>query len=301
MNVKRPASLTKGDKIGIVAPARKMNKKELEPALSIIQQFGFEPYYEPKLFDADRQFAGTDETRTACFQELLDNPEIKAIVSARGGYGSVRIIDKIDFNSFTKNPKWIIGYSDVTVFHNHINRNCDVQTLHASMPINFEKNSDLALSGLFNVLQGNSPSYTIQDHPLNRNGSASALLTGGNLSVLYSLLGSKSFPKTKGKILFIEDLDEYLYHIDRMMVGLARAGVFEGLAGMIIGGMTDMNDNEVPFGKSAEEIVLETVMPYNFPVCFGFPAGHIDDNRPLIMGSEVEMHVGDDVTLKFLH
>jgi muramoyltetrapeptide carboxypeptidase len=300
VNVIRPSNLNKGDKIGIVAPARKISLTEIQKALAIIEQNGFQVYYESELFEADNQFAGNDQTRADYFQRLLDNDEIRAIIAARGGYGSVRIIDKLDFSKFVENPKWIVGYSDITVFFNHINRNFGIQTLHASMLLNFEQNTQMALSGMFEILEGKNPDYKIAPHPLNKNGSAKALLAGGNLSVLYSLLGSVSFPETKGKILFLEDLDEYLYHIDRMMMGLKRAGVFNDLKGLVVGGMTEMNDNTIPFGKTAEEIILEHVSEYDFPVCFGFPAGHINDNRPLIMGATVEMQVSSNqANLKF--
>lgn len=297
--MKRPPSLKNGDKIGIVAPARKVSFEELQPAISMINDFGFKVVYDDNLFDVDRQFAGDDEIRRGIFQRMLDDSEVKAIMSARGGYGSVRLVDGLNFEKFSQQPKWIIGYSDITVFHNHINRNLNVQTLHATMLLNFLENSKEALDGLFEVLEGKNPEYIIPVHPLNKSGDGRGIICGGNLSVLYSLMGSKSFPKTKGKILFLEDLDEYLYHIDRMMMGLKRAGVLDGLTGLIVGGMTDMNDNEIPFGRTAEEIVSEAVSEYDYPVCFGFPAGHINDNRPLIMGAEIEMEVGDIVSIKF--
>jgi len=230
----------------------------------------------------------------------LDDTEIKAIFCARGGYGSVRIIDLLNFESFKKHPKWFVGYSDVTVFHSHINKNLDVQTLHASMPINFPENTALALNGLFEVLKGESPVYITEINPMNKKGITEGILTGGNLSVLYSLMGSGSFPDMENKILFIEDLDEYLYHIDRMMMGLKRAGMLDKLNGLIIGGMTDMNDNEVPFGKTAYETIKEAVAAYDYPVCFGFPAGHFNNNRPLIMGAKVKLDVNDHPKTTFL-
>lgn len=291
--MKRPQSLKKGDTIGIVAPARKVTFRELGRAVSLIKNVGFQVDYPDELFAASNQYAGDDEQRSAYFQRLLDDDRVKAIFAARGGYGSVRIIDKLDFSRFEKNPKWIVGYSDITVFHNHINRNFGIRTLHATMPVNFAGNTDEAINGLFEVLKGGSPDYSLPDHPLNRQGSGVGILTGGNLSVLYSLCGSSSFPETAGKILFLEDLDEYLYHVDRMMTALKRAGVLKKLSGLIVGGMTEMNDNEIPFGKTAEEIIREAVEEYDYPVCFGFPAGHIADNRPLIMGAEVEMEVTD--------
>jgi len=298
--VKRPPALKKGDRIGIAAPARKITFGEIEKALTIFEDHGYHVIYDEELFAVQDQYAGDDDLRAAYFQQMLDDDRVKAIFPARGGYGSVRIIDKLDFARFCRNPKWIIGYSDITVFHSHINRNFGIQTLHATMPVNFAGNKPQAIEGMFDVLEGGFPDYSIDSHPLNRQGSARGVLAGGNLSVLYSLLGSRSFPETKGKILFLEDLEEYLYHIDRMMVALKRANILKDLAGLIIGGMTKMNDNEISFGKTAEEIIREAVDEYSYPVCFGFPAGHIVDNRPLIMGAETEMEVGKKVKVGFV-
>lgn len=297
--MKRPPFLKPGDKIGIFAPARKINPNELDFAIKAIENHGYQAVFSKKLFASDNQFAGTDKERTAILQELLDNDEIKAVISARGGYGSVRIIDNIDFSNFIKNPKWIIGYSDITVFHSHINKNFGIETLHAPMPLGLEKITHGSVEGIFEVLRGNNPTYEFDIHPLNKAGIAKGILTGGNLSVLYSLLGSKSFPDTNGKILFIEDLDEYLYHIDRMMMALKRAGVLKGLAGLVVGGMTDMRDNEIPFGKTANEIIREAVDEYMYPVCFGFPAGHQPVNMPLIMGATLELAQNAAVLLNF--
>lgn len=297
--MKRPASLKSGDKIGIVAPARKVSMDDIQQAIIMIEEAGFKAVYDDSLFDQDRQFAGDDHSRIASFQRMLDDDEVKAIISARGGYGSIRVIDGLNFERFEKTPKWIIGYSDITVFHSHIVRNELVQTLHATMLLNFLENSNEALLGMFEVLEGKNPEYTLAAHQLNREGNTRGVLCGGNLSVLYSMMGSKSFPETDGKILFLEDLDEYLYHIDRMMMALKRAGILENLSGLIVGGMTDMNDNTIPFGRTAEEIISEAVAEYKYPVCYGFPAGHIDDNRPLIMGAEIVMEVGENVILKF--
>ncbi len=298
--MKRPPALKKGDGIGIAAPARKISFDEIAKAISIFEDRGYQVVYDDALFAVENQYAGDDQLRAAYFQKLLDDKKVKAIFPARGGYGSVRIIDRLDFSGFRRNPKWIVGYSDITVFHNHINRNFGIQTLHATMPVNFAGNTKEALDRMFEVLEGESPRYEINSHELNRPGGAKGILTGGNLSVLYSLCGSKSFPETGGRILFLEDLDEYLYHIDRMMVALKRAGILKNLAGLIVGGMTKMNDNEIPFGKTAEEIIREATDEYDYPVCFGFPAGHIFDNRPLIMGAEVEMLVGEKVEIGFM-
>lgn len=297
--MKRPHTLKRGDKIGLVAPARKMTENELSYAISIINDQGFEVKYTDALFSVDNQFAGDDETRAAYFQKMLDDDEVKAVLSVRGGYGSVRIIDRIDFSCFKTNPKWMVGFSDITVFHSHINQNFGIETLHASMPLSFIENTAEALSGMFDILKGGSPKYLINSNPLNRQGECEGLLCGGNLSVLYSLMGSKSFPDVNGKVLFIEDLDEYLYHIDRMMTALKRAGIFKNISGLIVGGMTDMNDNEVPFGKTAEEIIRDVVDEYDFPVCFDFHAGHISNNLPLIMGAKVQLDISEKVSLIF--
>ncbi len=284
--MQRPPLLKKGDRVGLAAPARKTGPGELRTAIGMIEARGFEVFFDDGLFAAENQYAGSDIHRTAYLQRLLDDPKEQAVFFARGGYGSVRIIDRLDFNRFRQNPKWIVGYSDATVFHSHINKICGVQTLHASMPVNFAGNSPQALDSLFDTLTGRLPGYTFNSHPLNKTGSAEGVFTGGNLSVLYSLLGSISFPETDGKILFLEDLDEYLYHIDRMMQGLKRAGKLDRLAALVVGGMTKMNDNTVPFGKTAEEIIRETVEDFGYPVVFGFPAGHIPDNRALVMGAK---------------
>ncbi len=284
-----PPILKKGDRIGIVAPARKIAERDLLVSFDIIRQNGYEVVFTDNLFAEENQFAGSDDLRANELQIMLDDDSVKAIMFARGGYGGVRIIDKIDFSKFVENPKWLIGYSDITVFHSHISRNFSIQTLHATMPINFNENDETALESLFNVLQGSLINVEFESNSLNRIGNTEGLLTGGNLSVLYSLLGSCSFPETDGKILFLEDLDEYLYHIDRMMLGLKRAGKLENLSGLLIGGMTKMNDNDIPFGKTAEEIIREAVDEYNYPVYFGFPAGHIENNIALVMGRKVSI------------
>ncbi len=288
-----PPFLQKGDAIGLVAPARKIEEKELLPAIEIIKERGYQVVMSRHLFASENQFAGSDILRAADFQELLDDPEIKAVFAVRGGYGSVRIIDRIDFQRFLKNPKWLAGYSDFTVFLNHL-LNLNVQSLHATMPLNFPENSRQALQTLFDALEGRKWQYHWSSQQQNRLGKATGILAGGNLSVLYSLIGSPSFPDLTGKILFVEDLDEYLYHIDRMMMGLKRAGVLKNLAGLVVGGMTQMHDNTIPFGKTAEEIIRDSVKSYDFPVAFGFPAGHFADNRTLIMGAEVVLNVTEN-------
>lgn len=297
----RPPSLLAGDRIGIVAPARKVNRKEMAPAIEMLRQWGYEVIEAKHLYGDNHQFSGTDKERAADFQAMLDDDSIRAIFCARGGYGSVRIIDILDFTCFAEKPKWIVGYSDITVFHSHINKHFGIQTLHAAMPINFPSGLKMneSLKSLKNILEGGLPDYHFPSHPFNRKGKAKGVLCGGNLSILYSLTGTASDIDTEGKILFIEDLDEYLYHIDRMMMNLKRSGRLEGIAGLVVGGMNDMNDNAVPFGKTAYEIIAEMVDVYNFPVIFDFKSGHNSENLGLIIGGHVEMETNDKSLLRF--
>ena len=298
-----PPYLKPGDKIGIVSTARKISREELQPAVDCFEKEGLKIVFGKNLFKELDQFSGTDEERAEDFQLMMDNPEIKAILCARGGYGTVRIIDKLNFNTFRKNPKWVCGFSDVTVLHSHIWQNFGIETIHSIMPVQLKKlggESDAAKT-LVNALKGSltpNPSprergtYEFPPHALNKEGNAEAVLVGGNLSILYSLLGSVSDIDTAGKILFIEDIDEYLYHIDRMMMAMKRAGKLDKLKGLIVGGMSDMKDNTIPFGKTAEEIIADAVKEYDFPVCFHFPAGHIDANCAIYIGKSAKLEVG---------
>ena len=285
-----PPKLKIGDTIGIVSTARKISLAELKPALNIIESWGLQIKLGANLFEEDNQFSGTILQRTSDLQTMIDDDSIKAILCARGGYGTVQIIDQIDFSKLIKNPKWILGYSDVTVLHSHLNT-LGVATMHAAMPINFLTNTKQALESLKSTLFGNTKILEFDTHPLNKLGISEGEVVGGNLSILYSLLGSNSDINTDGKILFIEDLDEYLYHIDRMMMNLKRNGKFEKLRAMIVGGMNDMNDNEIPFGKSAEQIIVEHTKEFDFPFCFGFPAGHLDDNRAILLGTKSKVEI----------
>jgi len=290
-----PPPLKKGDKIALAAPARKVSQQELAFGISVLKQKGFEVVFDENLFLAYNQFAGDDEHRTRTLQQLLDDPTIKAILFSRGGYGSVRIIDRLDFSKFVQHPKWLVGYSDITVFHGHVNSLYGIETIHGPMPLGFDVNTTESLKSLFSALSGKPDQITWPMQSISRKGKAKAKLVGGNLSVLYSLLGSRSFPEMDGVILFLEDLDEYLYHIDRMMMGLKRAGKLGKLAGLVIGGMNGMNDNTIPFGKTAEEIIAEAVEEFDFPVAYGCPVGHKPDNHALVMGREAKLVVGPDV------
>lgn len=300
----RPPYIVPGDKIALAAPARKVTREELAPAIRLFQSWGLDVELPPHLFDADNQFAGDDETRARLMQQLLDDSDVKAIVCARGGYGTVRIIDRLDFTQFQAKPKWIVGYSDVTVLHSHIHQNCHIETLHGVMPINVPEDAWQkaypATETLRKALFGEPLAHSCPAHSLNRGGEAKGVLVGGNLSMLYSLCGSKSGIDTRGKILFIEDLDEYLYHIDRMMMNLKRNGMLSGLAGLVVGQMSDMHDNTIPFGREAEEIVFDCIKEYDYPVCFNFPSGHNgSNNHALILGRQVCLTVGTSTSLNW--
>ena len=293
-----PHALQKGDTIGITSTARKINREELSFAIQYLEKQGFKIKLGSCIGLEDHQFAGTDKKRTASINELIEDNSVNAILCARGGYGSVRIVDHINWEALQHSPKWICGYSDVTVLHARLNQ-LGIASLHSTMPINFKTNSEEALSSFVNALLGQPVSLNADGHELNKQGSASGQLVGGNLSILYSLLGSRDQMDTNGKILFIEDLDEYLYHIDRMMQALKRAGMLDNLAGLVIGGMSDMNDNAIPFGSSAEQSIYNAVKDYKYPVAFNFPVGHLDDNRTLMVGTEYILEVKERAYLRY--
>ena len=295
---KHPKKLRKGDTIAIVSTARKVSSKELAPAVLFVKKMGLEVHLGKTIEAKDNQYAGDDSLRAQDFQEVLDNPNIKAIWCARGGYGTIRMVDLLNFTQFIQQPKWIIGYSDVTVLHSHINR-LKIPTIHGQMCLEIEKKSKASRDTLQQALFANNPdiSYSLDASLPCRFGRATGTLVGGNLSVLYSILDSPSQIDWKGKVLFIEDLDEMLYHIDRMMQNLKRSGRLKNLAGLIVGGMSEMRDNTIGFGKTAPEIIFEAVQGYQYPVSFNFPAGHIKDNRALVFGKVVTL----EVTQKQLH
>lgn len=294
--MKHPELLKEGDCVALVATARKVNHEEVAPAIELLKRWRLNVKVSENLFKQDNQFAGNDDHRRTMLQEALDDDSIKAIWCARGGYGTVRIIDDLNFEHFKQHPKWLIGYSDITVLHSHINQNYGIATMHATMPLNvteeiINKNAD-SIASLKQGLMHGKLEYNFTPHSMNRKGIAEGEIIGGNLSILYSLCGSASDINTDGKILMIEDLDEYLYHIDRMMQNLKRTGKLKNLKGLIVGAMTDMHDNTIPFGKTAEEIVWDAVKEYNYPVCFNAKFGHIgEENLALPMGIESKMEI----------
>jgi len=290
---KRPPYLHVGDKVCITSPSGRILPEKVFMAEKVMKDAGFEVEIMPHALNEFHQFSGTDDERFEDLQKALDDPECKAILMSRGGYGLHRIIDRLDFHFFETYPKWIIGFSDVTLLHAHLHR-LGWQSLHSPMASAFSaENSSLALK-VMNFLQGNLQNYQLYPHVLNRLGMAQGVLIGGNLSILTSIIGSCSDLDTNEKILFIEDVGEYLYRLDRMMWTYKRAGKLSHLSGLIIGGLTEMKVGETDFGYSAEEIVFHAVKEYSYPVCFGFPAGHQLHNEPLVLGAEVRLEVSNE-------
>jgi len=291
-NIKYPPKLEKGDKIGLVAPAGIIKAEYVESAKKFFQSKGFDVIEGKHLYKNKGVFSADDRLRLEDINSMIRNNEIKAIVAVRGGYGSARIIDKVDFNFLEKHPKWLVGFSDITVFHLALSK-YKIASLHATMPVNFETTHPESLSSLTKALQNKKNIYTVEKTKFCRNGQAEAILTGGNLSIIYSLNSTKYEVNTDGKILFIEDLSEYLYHLDRMMLNLKLSGKLENLAGIIVGGMNDMKDGASKYGKSAYEIIYEHIKDYDYPAIFGFPAGHIHKNLCLTMNTKVKILVNN--------
>lgn len=295
-----PPFLKVGDTVALVCTARKFFPEDAKPAIDLLESWGLKVKLGTTIGLDNFQLGGTDSERAADFQAQLDDENVKAIWCARGGYGTVRIIDSLDFTNFKQHPKWIMGFSDVTVLHSQLNVE-RVASLHSIMPFTVPTAPEEVKDTLRKALFGETISYTIPSKSYDVNGTASGELVGGNISILYSLLGSKSSIETKDKILFIEDLDEYLYHIDRMMYNLKRNGYFEHVKGIIVGSMTDMHDNEIPFGQNAVQIITAITKDYNIPIAFDFPAGHQSDNRTLILGQQVDFEVNEkEIKLQFI-
>ncbi|MBX2922350.1 MAG: LD-carboxypeptidase [Chitinophagaceae bacterium] len=298
---KIPPYLKKGDTIGIVCPAGYMPVEKAQTCISTLQQWGYKVKIGSTLGGSSlNYFSGTDEERLNDLQEMLDDKEVQAILCGRGGYGVSRIIDYIDFSGFKKKPKWLIGFSDITVLHTHIHTRYKTATLHAPMAGAFNDGGagSVYVQSLKKALRGKKAHYTADAHALNRKGAAEGLLVGGNLSLLAHVTGSVSGPDTRNKILFIEDVGEYIYNVDRMLRQLKRAGKLDRLAGLIVGGFTDMKDTDRPFGKTVYEVIYEIVKEYSYPVCFDFPVSHDRENYALKCGVQHTLSIGRKVTLK---
>ena len=298
-----PQYLQKGDTIGLVCPAGFMPLEKVQIAIDTLQRWGFTIKTGTTVGGGSKNyFSGSDKERLNDLQQMMDNKNIKAILCARGGYGMGRIIDDLNFKKFKKDPKWMIGFSDITVLHSHLYSNYKIASLHAPMAAAFndDQYKNEFVQSLYKALIGEESSYECEAHPFNKNGKAGGRLIGGNLSLLAHLSGTSSDINTKNKILFIEDIGEYIYNIDRMMYQLKRSGKLEKLAGLIVGKFSDMKDTERTFGQTAEEVIRDVVKEYDYPVCFNFPVSHEKENYALKIGVKYELKVDAIVSLKEL-
>ncbi|WP_395360183.1 S66 peptidase family protein [Gaetbulibacter aestuarii] len=291
----QPPYLKQGDTVAIVAPSGILKNKEhdIDLAERLLRSWGLHPVLGENLFSKDHHFAGTDAERTEDFQKALDDPSIKAIWCARGGYGSVRILDHLDWTTFKKHPKWVIGYSDITALHNQIH-NEGVESIHAIMCSSLQDDKapiEKSIESFKAAISGQPLSYKLKPSKYNRPGTATGELVGGNLTLLHTMLGSKTSINTEGKILFIEEIGEYKYHIDRMLQSLKRAGYFDHCKGLIVGDMTKLRKNTTKWGSSVEQLILDALQDYDFPIAFKMPAGHEDDNRAMILGRTIDLTV----------
>ena len=299
MNI-QPPHLKKGDKIAIVCPAKKL-PKPIDGAIQILKSWGLEVILGETITAEQHQFAGSDTLRAADLQKYLNDPEIKAIIAGRGGYGTIRIIDELDFSTFKTNPKWLIGFSDITVLLSHTLATLNTQSIHAQMPYTFEESTPEALLSLKGVLFGEPLSYQYNSSFMNKPGKANGVLVGGNLTLLIAVEGSVSEIDFTDKILFIEDVGEHEYSIDRMMRILKRKGKLNKLKGLIVGAFNELGEEKIPFGQTPEEVILDLVKEYDYPVCFNFPTGHIDDNRAMVLGANASLAINEhEVEFKYI-
>jgi muramoyltetrapeptide carboxypeptidase len=285
--VRIPPALTKGDTIGIVCPAGFMPLEKTAKCVATLQNWGFQVKMGRTPGHQFHYFSGTDEERRADLQQMLDDDSVQAILCGRGGYGMSRIIDGLNWDRFTQHPKWIIGYSDITLLHAHLYATRQIASLHSPMAGAFNDSTgddDVYLQSIRLAITGQPTQYSCATHPFNRAGTATGSLTGGNLSLLAHLVGSASDYSTKGHLLFVEDIGEYIYNIDRMWLQLKRSGKLDQLAGLIVGSFTDTKDTTIPFGREVYDIIWEQVKEYNYPVCFSFPVGHVHENYALKSG-----------------
>ncbi len=298
-----PTYLQEGDTIGIVCPAGYMAYEKAETCIATLLQWGFKVKVGKTLGNQFHYFSGTDKERLHDLQQMLDDAKVKAILCGRGGYGLSRIIDDINFKQFNKNPKWIIGYSDITLLHAHIYTKFTIASLHSPMAAAFNNGGpeNEFVQSLKKAITGELYSYCCDVHKLNRRGLTEGELIGGNLSLIVHLIGTDSNFDTRNKILFLEDIGEYLYNVDRMMMQLKRAGKLENLSGLIIGGFTELKDTTIPFGQDVYDLIFDKVKEYNYPVCFDFPVSHTERNYALKIGLMHRLSVNDEkVILKEL-
>ena len=297
--IKQPPYLKKGDKIAIVCPAKKL-PKSIDTAIAILEDWGLEVCIGATVNGSYHQFSGTDEARAADLQQHLDDPSIKAIIAGRGGYGTIRIIDQLDFTTFNQHPKWLIGFSDITILLSHAFANLKVQSIHGQMPYTFDSSTPSALQSLKNALFGEENTYNYSSDFPNKSGHTEGILIGGNLTLLIAVEGSASEMDYEDKILFLEDVGEHEYAIDRMMRILKRKGKLSKLKGLIVGAFNEVPEESIPFGQTPEEVIWQLVKEYDYPVAFNFPTGHIDDNRAMVLGKNVSLQIDQqNVQFKF--
>ena len=299
----RPPYLKEGDTVAIVAPSGilKNREREVQQAVDLLKSWGLHATVGKHVFSKANHFAGTDEERCEDLQKAMDDPTISAIWCARGGYGTVRILDKLDYTKLKENPKWIIGYSDITALHNQLH-NQGFESLHALMCVSLTKDISEVQESVDTfkaALFGKPENYDLEGSKYNREGEAKGQLIGGNLTMLHTMLGSDTSLDTSGKILFIEEIGEYKYHIDRMLQSMKRAGYFENLKGLVVGDMSKLRKNTTLWGTSIEQLILDATVDYDFPIAFNMPAGHEKDNRALVLGREVELKVGKEKSSLF--
>jgi muramoyltetrapeptide carboxypeptidase len=292
MNLIAPPALQTGDLVYLCAPAKAIEQSYILAAEKWLIHIGLRSIRSKNLTGRHHYFSGSAHERLADLQEGIDHPEVKAIWCARGGYGSVQLVDNLQWASFIMEPKWLIGFSDICVLHHKI-QSVGIQSIHATMALNIEKNSAASKTRLKELLFGEKTPFAIAPHRQNKFGKASGVLIGGNLSIIYSMLATPERYDFSGAILFIEDLAEHLYHIDRMLYALRKNGALTQISGLIIGGLTDLEDTDIPFGESVEELILAHFDYRKIPICFDFPAGHIDDNQALLLGAKVELEVSE--------
>lgn len=298
--IKQPPYLKKGDKIAIVCPAKKL-PNPIDKGIEILESWGLEVVLGETVSASHHQFSGSDELRAKDIQQFLDDASVKAIIAGRGGYGTIRIIDELDFTAFNANPKWLIGFSDITILLSHAFAKLNTQSIHGQMPYTFEESTPEALESLRKALFGENDTYSYESEVSGKDGAVEGVLVGGNLTLLLAVEGSVSEMDFDGKILFIEDVGEHEYSIDRMMRTLKRKGKLANLKGLVVGAFNELGEESIYFGQTPEEVIWEQVKGYDYPVCFGFPSGHIADNRAMVLGKSVSLIVeGKKVTLNYI-